>query len=146
MEKIGSLKERLMKLFANLPHVPEPHYDCKWCHDSGYVECYTEHGRNYPIKLADVLRTYQEKRGCYFVMAPCGFCEAGTYRGRPTACGIKSAERWVKENVTSVSSLNGTYKIAEEEGYSEEMINQAFQRLGIRKYKISGKWVCEPAA
>ena len=145
MEKISSIGERLKKIFENAPDRPEPRHNCQWCRDSGMVECYRENGENIPFRVNDRLRMYREKRKCYFVICPCGFCEAGTYRGRPTEGSLKGAERWVKENVTTIASLKGTYEKAEEEGYSKSVIDQAFLRLGVRKTKIAGKWICEPS-
>jgi hypothetical protein len=125
--------------------MPEQHYNCEWCRDAGWVTCYVEHDRNYPIKHVDVLQTQQSRRYEYFTMAPCGFCEAGTFHGRPTADSLQAAERWVRENVTTIASLKGTYEKAEEEGFKQETIKQAFQRVGIRTFQYAGRWVCEPA-
>ena len=148
MKDMSSLTQRFQAVFANYPENPEPRYECPWCHDHGVVECYTENGKNYPFKFADRFRMYREKRDCYFVVVACRHCEAGKrvwFSGR-TAGSLVSAERWVKENVTGVVSLSGTYEKAEEAGFSKAMIDRAFQTLGIRIEKLAGRWVCEPAA
>ena len=146
MNDLKESMKQLKKVFENYPNNPEPRYECQWCQDTGYVHCYLENGENYPIRFADTFRVERERRGRnYFTMAPCGVCEAGTYRGRATEGSQKAAERWVKENVTAVAPLKATYAEAEKEGFSKAMIEQAFQRLGIRKNKIAGRWVCEPS-
>ena len=146
MNGISEIRRKLEGVFARTPPMPEPHHNCQWCHDSGWVECYQQNGKNYPMRFADTFLIRREKRGSYFVGAPCGFCEAGTYRGRPTEGSLKGAERWVKENVTSLVSLSGAYKKAEEEGFDSDTIDQAFKRLGIRKFKHANRWMGEPAA
>ena len=147
MEKISEITQRYMQRLKEIAETykfqPEPRYDCPWCRDSGMVGCYEENGVYHPFRFSDRVRMFREKTS-YFAVAPCGFCEAGTYRGRPTDGSLRSAERWVRENVTTVVSLRGTYEKAEEEGFSKLVIDQAFQRLGIRKLKLAGKWVCEP--
>jgi hypothetical protein len=139
------IRERHRRMFANYPDNPEPRYDCSWCHDSGYVTCYVEDRKNYPIKFAEVLHFQRENKNC-ITMGACVFCEAGTYKGRPTAGGLKAAERWVRENVTTVVSLKGTYEKAAKEGYGKDMVDEAFKRVGIVKEKSGGRWFCEPAA
>ena len=142
----AELYQSITKAFSHREPQPEPHYDCEWCRDYGIVECYRENGQNHPIRSNDKLRVKREKRDCYFVACPCGFCEAGTYRGRPTDGSLKGAERWVKENVTGIVSLSGTYEKAKEEGFDNTVIDHAFKRLGIRKFKHANRWMCEPAA
>ena len=142
---IREIAQRHKRMFENYPDNPEPRYDCSWCHDSGYVTCYVEDRKNYPMKFAETFRFQRENKN-YITMGACGFCDAGTYRGRPTAGGLKAAERWVRENVTSVVSLKGTYEKAKQDGYSEDMIDEAFKRVGIVKTKTAGRLFCEPAA
>jgi hypothetical protein len=110
------------------------------------VECRSKNGRIYPVKFADTFTRENQRDYDYTAVAPCGFCEEGTYRGIPTEGSLKAAERWVQENVTSVVSLKGTYERAKEVGFNETVIDQAFQRVGIRKCKLAGRWVCEPVA
>ena len=145
MNRLREALQQLKKTFENRPKPShEPRYDCLWCKDTGMVECYKENGENHPIHSTNRLQVLREKRSCYLAVVPCGFCEAGTRRGRPTEGTIKAAERWAKENITTIVSMRGTYEKAQEEGYSEAMIDQACQRLGIRKKKIAGRWVFEP--
>jgi len=142
---VEMIRRRTEERMRRCPDVPEPRYDCSWCRDSGYVTCYREGRKSYALKFADVFE-FRRERGNDLAMAPCGYCEAGTYRGRPTAGGLKAAELWVRKNVTSVVSLRGIQEKAEQAGYDKEVIKQAFKRVGIVTYKAAGRLMCEPAA
>ena len=141
--QIGGVAKRLREIFASVPCHPEPRYECRWCHDSGFVTCYREDGRDHPLRAGDVFEA-RRKLWNEFTAAVCRFCDGGTYRGRPIAGTLQSAERWVKENVTTVTTLSGVVERAKEAGYVESMVDQALRRCGVRKFKRSGRWMCEP--
>ena len=141
--QVGGIAKRLREIFSRTPCHPEPRYECRWCHDSGFVSCTLDEGRNYPIRAAEVFRVRQQGRR-EITTAVCRFCDGGTYRGRPVAGSLQSAERWVAENVTTTTTLTVVKEKAAAEGYSELMLDQAFRRCGIRKFKLAGRMVCEP--
>jgi len=141
--QVGGVAKRLREIFARYPVVPEPCYECEWCEDSGFVTCYREGGKCYPLRGADVFQARRTLKN-ELVSAVCRFCNTGTYRGKPVAGSLQSAERWVKENVTAATMLSGVVERAREAGYDELMLDQALKRCGVRKVKKAGRWTCVP--
>ena len=142
MQNMTEIHKKFIRVFERMPRAPEPRYTCRFCQDSGFVICCRENGKVFPVTVAGSLRL--ERAGKTLSMAPCSSCDAGLRCGRPSAGSVEAAVQWVQSNVTHVISLSGTYDHAAENGFDKKTVDQAFTRLGIRKYTIAGKWVCEP--